>query len=87
MATRQPVQALAATLSRVEKVVRQGIVQSADMQRLDRERLQRAGWLQPIMKSWYLFGLSPDAEPGSTTLWYGHFFVLQEIGVDWSQEK
>ena len=74
MATRQSGQALAAALSRVEKVARQGIVRSSDMQRQDRERLQRAGWLQSIMKSWYLLGLSPDARPGSTTLWYGHFW-------------
>ena len=74
MATSQSGQALAAALGRVEKVARQGIVQSSGMQRPDRERLQRAGWLQPIIKSWYLFGLSPDAGPGSTALWYGHFW-------------
>ena len=74
MATRQSGQALAEALSRVEKVARQGIVRSSDMQRQDRERLQRAGWLLPIINGWYLFGLSPDAGPGSTTLWYGHFW-------------
>jgi len=74
MATRQSGEALGAALSRAKKAAREGIVRSSDMQRLDRERLQRAGWLQPIMKGWYLYGLSPDARPGSTTLWYGHFW-------------
>jgi hypothetical protein len=74
MVTRQSGALLAGALSRVEKKARRGIVRSSDMERPDRERLQRAGWLQPIMKSWYLFGLSPDGGPGSTTLWYGHFW-------------
>jgi len=74
MATRQSGQALAEALDRVEKQARHGIVRSADMARPDRERLQRAGWLQPIMKGWYLFGLSADGGPGSAALWYGHFW-------------
>ena len=74
MVTRRSGEVLAKALRRVEKKARRGIVRSSDMERSDRERLQRAGWLQPIMKSWYLFGLSPDAGPGSTTLWYGHFW-------------
>ncbi|MCP3869854.1 MAG: Fic family protein [Gammaproteobacteria bacterium] len=74
MVTMRPRQALAETLSRVEKRAQRGIVKSADMQRSDRERLQRAGWLQPIIKGWYLLGQSPDVQPGSTTLWYGHFW-------------
>lgn len=69
-------------LSRVERLARQEIVKSSDMQRTDRERLQRAGWLQPIMKGWHLLGQSADARPGSTTLWYGHFwdFVRYYLG-------
>ncbi|VAX03956.1 A4orf02 protein [hydrothermal vent metagenome] len=67
-------QALAEALSRVEKQAQQGIVKSADIQRTDRERLQHAGWLQPIMKGWYLLGQSDDAKPGSTTPWFGHFW-------------
>lgn len=74
MVTGRSGQALAEALGRVEKKARRGIVRSSDMERPDRERLQRAGWLQPIIKGWYLLGLSADAGPGSTTLWYGHFW-------------
>lgn len=74
MVVRRSGPALAAALSRVEKRAQRGIVKSSDMQRTDRERLQQVGWLQPIMKGWYLLGQSADAQPGSTTLWYGHFW-------------
>ncbi len=75
MVAKRSGQALAEALSRVERRAQQGIVKSADIQRTDRERLQRAGWLQPIMKGWYyLLGQSADAKPGSTTHWYGLFW-------------
>ncbi len=82
MVARRSGKALAEALSRVERQARQGIIKSSGMQRTDRERLQRAGWLQPIMKGWYLLGQSADAQPGNTTLWHGHFwdFVRYYLG-------
>ncbi len=89
MVAKRSGQAFAEALGRVEKQARRGIVKSSDIQRTDRERLQRAGWLQPIMKGWYLLGQSTDAQPGGTTLWYGHFwdFVRKEMAVDWRRQE
>lgn len=58
------------------------------MTRGDRERLLRVGWLQPIIKGRYLFGLEPDADPGSTVLWYSRFwdFVRYYLGQRFGED-
>lgn len=89
MANTRSGQALADALSRVEKQAQNGVLMSAHMKRVDRERLLRAGWLKPIIKGWYLVGLAPDADPGSTVLWYSRFwdfaryYLAQRFGEDY----
>ena len=53
-------QTLDDSLQRVKSVAQDDIINSSDISRTDRERLLRAGWLQPIIKGWYLIGLDPD---------------------------
>ena len=69
-------QALADSLTRVKAVAQDGIINSSDISRTDRERLQRAGWLQPVIKGWYLIGLDLDQAQGSSTLWYSHIWCF-----------
>ena len=48
------------------------VIRSADLTRLHRERLVRSGYLQEVLKGWYL-PARPDAgdgEAGSTAAWY-----------------
>lgn len=61
------------TLERVKGKARDGVVRSSEIARADRERLTRAGWLQPILRGWYLLS-RPEAGEGNTTLWYSHFW-------------
>lgn len=57
------------------------IVLSAEMTRGDREILLAAGWLQEIIRGWYML-VRPDMATGDTTAWYANFwdFVLIYLG-------
>ncbi|MDO5058104.1 MAG: Fic family protein [Lautropia sp.] len=50
----------------------QRVIRSADLSRLHRERLVRAGYLQEVLKGWYLPARPEAGEPldGSTAAWY-----------------
>lgn len=74
MATKQPRQKLAESLKRAESRARNGIIKSTDLARTDRERLLKAGWIQSIIKGWYLVGMQPEGAKGSSTLWYSRFW-------------
>ena len=74
MANKDLQQKLAESLKRVEAIAHNGVIKSADLTRLDRERLLNAGWLQPIVKGWYQFGMQPEGADGSSTFWYSHFW-------------
>lgn len=67
-------QALAAALDRIQKAAKEDLLRSSDVSRSDRERAQAAGWLHPIIKGWYVVGSEAAAQPGSTVLWYSHFW-------------
>jgi len=66
-------QLLAESLARVQKNTRNSIVQATDILRLDRERLEKEGWLTRIIKGWYLFK-QPVAEKRDSTLWYASYW-------------
>ena len=64
---------LAAALERVRRAAQDAIIQTDDITRADREILQAKGWLQEIIRGWYLL-VTPDAKPGDTVLWHSSFW-------------
>ncbi len=57
---------LAGALKRANRVARKAVVQSADIQRADRELLSDRGYLQEICKGWYYLS-RPSDKPGDST--------------------
>jgi hypothetical protein len=59
-------------LSRVNAIVEGRdnihVILASELKRKDRELLSGAGWLQEIIKGWYLL-LRPDARPGDSSRW------------------
>lgn len=66
--------ALAEALHRIQKAAKDDVIRTSDMSRADRELAQKSGWLHPVIKGWYLVGSEATAQPGSTVLWYSHFW-------------
>lgn len=63
-------------------------IRSSDLERLDRERLVKSGFLQPVMKGWYIPS-RPDEVAGESTAWYASFwdfcasYLNERFGTDW----
>ncbi|HRJ71065.1 MAG TPA: Fic family protein [Terrimicrobiaceae bacterium] len=60
-------------LSRLQREDGAAAIRSADMPRADRERLMAAGFLQDVMKGWYI-PARPDDVRGESTAWYTSFW-------------
>ena len=79
---------IADILERVRQVAVEGVVRSADLERKDREKLQKAGWLRRIIRGWYLL-LQPTDTKGTTTAWYASFwsfvalYLQERLGSDY----
>ncbi len=81
---------LADSLEALKKLQDRGLVaiRSADLTRIHRERLLRNGFLQEVMKGWYI-AAQPDGGGGESTAWYSSFwgfcvFYLNErFGTEW----
>lgn len=64
-------------------------IRSSEISRTHRERLTTAGFLQKVMKGWYV-SVSPAVQPGDTTSWYAAFwsfcadYLEHRFGTDWS---
>jgi hypothetical protein len=64
-------------------------IRSGDLTRIHRERLLKNGFLEKVMKGWYI-PVSPDAAGGESAPWYASFWTfctayLQErFGASWS---
>ena len=64
-------------------------IRSADLTRTHRERLTQAGFLQEVMKGWYI-PARPDGEAGESTAWYAAFwefcaaYLEARFDADWS---
>lgn len=54
------------------------ILKSTDMNRPDREILQKTGWLFEIMKGWYILS-RPDIASGDSAAWYSNFWDFLRI--------
>jgi hypothetical protein len=63
-------------------------IQAADLKRVHRERLLRNGFLQEVMKGWYI-PARPDAAAGESTAWYASFwpfcaeYLRERFGGEW----
>lgn len=67
---------IGAALRRVKQKAEENhsqIVQSSEISRADRELLQKAGWLQEIIRGWYML-VRPDLATGDTAVWYANFW-------------
>jgi len=70
-----PQQKLADSLDALEALQKRGAVaiRSSDLSRTHRERLLRGGFLQEVMKGWYIPS-RPDEARGESTAWYASFW-------------
>ena len=65
-------------------------IRSKDLSRRHRERLMRAGFLQAVIKGWYIAARPEDAGPGETTAWYACFwefcaaYLTRRFGDNWT---
>ena len=68
-------QKLAHSLGQLKQLQDQGIValQSKMLERSDRERLSKHGFIREIMRGWYIPS-SPDEKTGDSTSWYASFW-------------
>lgn len=69
---------LAVSLKKAKQVASMGIIRAVDLPRLDRERLERGGWLTRVIRGWYLLG-QPTQIEGETTQWYSSFWDFIHI--------
>ncbi len=85
-----PSEKLARSLEALKALQDRGVVaiRSSDLERTDRERLVKNGFLQPIMKGWYIPS-RPDEVAGESTAWYASFwdfcssYLHERFGTDW----
>lgn len=67
----------------------QTVIRSDDLTRLSRERLQKHGFIRPIINGWYMPS-RPDVGTGETTAWYASYwdfiraYLENRFGDDWS---
>ena len=86
-----PQEKLAASLEALQALQDEGVVavRSSDLGRVHRERLMKAGYLQEVMKGWYIPS-RPDEERGESTAWYASFwdfcaaYLTYRFGDEWS---
>jgi hypothetical protein len=85
-----PSEKLAESLEVMHELQERGVVaiRSRDLTRTHRERLCKNGFLQEVIKGWYV-PTRPDEAPGGSTAWYASFWsfcaaYLQHLkGTDW----
>lgn len=85
-----PSDKLAASLEALKTLQERGVVaiRSADLGRPHRERLIKNGFLQEVMKGWYI-PARPDGTAGESTVWYASFwaffaaYLRERFGEEW----
>lgn len=85
-----PQEKLANSLEELKSLQERRIVaiRASDLSRTHRERLLKNGFLQEVMKGWYI-SASPNDDQGETTAWYTSFwefcaaYLEQRFGDDW----
>ncbi|MFT5115741.1 MAG: hypothetical protein ACI8P9_005094 [Parasphingorhabdus sp.] len=86
-----PSEKLAESLEVLQEIQERGVVaiRSSDLTRTHRERLLNNGFLQEVMKGWYI-PARPDESAGENTTWYASFwdfcadYLNQRFGDKWS---
>jgi hypothetical protein len=86
-----PHEKLAESLEVLRALEERGIVavRSGDLTRTHRERLVKNGFLQEVMKGWYIHA-HPDEVTGESTAWYASFwgfcaaYLKERFGTNWS---
>ena len=73
----KPQEKLAESLDVLKKLQDRGVVaiRAADLSRVHRERLLKNGFLQEVMKGWYI-ATRPDDAAGESTAWYASFWTF-----------
>lgn len=85
-----PPDKLAASLAALKSLQDRGLVAipADELSRTHRERLLRGGFIQPVMRGWYIPS-RPDEQPGETTGWYASFwgfcaaYLASRFGEEW----
>ena len=85
-----PQEKLAQSLEVLKSLQDRGVVaiRARDLSRTNRERLLRNGFLQEVMKGWYI-PARPGERAGDTTAWYASFwdfctaYLRSRFGKDW----
>lgn len=85
-----PNEKMAVSLAVLESLQQGGrrVFWTAELSRSHRERLKKHGFLQPIMKGWWMAS-SPETIPGDTTPWYSSFwefcarYCTDRFGLEW----
>src|ERR1700689_3819602 len=86
-----PPEKLAESLELLEKLQTAGgaaAIRARDLTRTHRERLMTAGFLQEVIKGWYVQS-RPDEVKGESTAWYASFwrfcaaYLGERFGADW----
>ena len=85
-----PQEKLADSLEALHALQERGVMamKSADLSRTHRERLSENGFLQEVMKGWYVPS-RPDDAPGDSTPWYASFwdfcatYLTERFGENW----
>jgi len=86
-----PHEKLAESLEALKVMQERGVVavRSGDLTRTHRERLVKNGFLQEVMKGWYI-PVRPDEATGDSTAWYASFwgfcaaYLKERFGTNWS---
>src|SRR5665647_313883 len=86
-----PNEKLAAALESLKAVQAQGriAIRSKDLTRTVRELLTKHGFLQEVIKGWYI-PARPGAGPGESTAWYTSFwdfcrdYLTERFGDQWA---
>jgi hypothetical protein len=86
-----PQEKLAASLEALRTLQKQRVVaiRSKELSRTHRQRLHKAGFIQEVMKGWYI-PTRPDDARGESTAWYASFwdfcaaYLTARFDEDWS---
>lgn len=84
----RPSEKLAESLQALKELQEAGTVaiRSSDLSRTHRERLMKAGFLQEVMKGWYI-PARPDEQQGDSTAWYASFWKFAGAYLEKRFEK
>ena len=85
-----PQEKLAESLEALRALQDRGVVaiRAANLTRVHRERLLKNGFLQGVLKGWYI-AARPDEVVGESTAWYASFwafcaaYLRERFGRDW----